>query len=281
MIGREGIAAPRSPSNHTEAPSLSTSLTSVLSAPARATSSPATIAGLFAAASSFAIAAMPAGSGRLASNRVAGLAGGDVGLLLHHVDRQGHEHRTGRRLVGDLEGALQDRAELVGALDLHAPLGDGRRDRREVVAEHGIAQPHARVLLARRHHHRRVVLERAVDHADRVAEARRHMQVHEGRLAARLGVEVGRADRDALMQVHDVLQARIVEQRIEQRALGRAGIAEDALDAVIDEGLHQDLATAHGIFSRALALLLNQGTTRAGFLPIQMGGGASYATEGS
>jgi hypothetical protein len=34
------------------------------------------------------------------------------------------------------------------------------------------------------------------------------------------------------MQMHDVLELRIVEQRIEQRALGRAGIAEDAIDAV-------------------------------------------------
>jgi hypothetical protein len=50
-----------------------------------------------------------------------------------------------------------------------------------------------------------LLLQRAVDHADGVAEAGRDMQVDEGRLAARLGVEVGRADRDALVQVHDVL----------------------------------------------------------------------------
>ena len=85
---------------------------------------------------------------------MAGLAGRNGSLLLHHVDRQCHEHRTGRRLVGDLEGTLEDRAQLVRALDLHAPLGHGRGDRREVVAEHGIAQAHARVLLARRHDHR-------------------------------------------------------------------------------------------------------------------------------
>ena len=174
-----------------------------------------------------------------------GLAGRHVGLLLHDVDGQRHEHRPGRRLVGDLEGALQDRAHLVGALDLHAPFGDGRRHRREIVAQHRIAQPEARVLLARRHHHGRVVLERAVDHADGVAQARRHMQVDEGRLAARLGVKVGRADRHALVQVDDVLQLRIVEQRIEQGALGRAGIAENAFDAVGQQRLKEHLSTAH------------------------------------
>ncbi len=65
---------------------------------------------------------------------------------------------------------------------------------------------------------RRVVLERAVDHADGVAEAGRDMQVHEAGLAARLGVEAGGADRHAFVQMHDVLELRVVEQRIEQRA---------------------------------------------------------------
>ena len=140
---------------------------SVLAAPARATSSPATIAGF--------LAAMISSRHRLDARGIGAARGEDlrracraahVGLLLHDVDRQRHEHRPGRRVVGDLEGALQDRPELVGALDLHAPLGDRRGHRRKIVAEHGIAQPEARVLLARRHHHRRVVLERAVDHAD-------------------------------------------------------------------------------------------------------------------
>ena len=161
---------------------------------------------------------------------VPGLAGRHAGFLLHDVDGQRHEHRAGRRLVGDLEGALQDRPQLVGALDLDAPFGDGRRHRREVVAQHGIAQPHPRVLLAGGHDHRRVVLERAVDHADGVAQAGRHMKIHEGRLAARLAVKVRRADGHAFMQMHDVFELRIVEQGIEQRALGRPGVAEDMID---------------------------------------------------
>ena len=75
------------------------------------------------------------------------------------------------------------------------------------------------------------------------------MQVDERRLAARLAVEIRGADRHALVQVHDVLDLRVVEQRIEQRALGGAGIAEDAVDAVGCQRLHEYLPTAHGIFS--------------------------------
>ena len=184
---------------------------------------------------------------------MAGRAGGNGGLLLHDIDGQGHEYRPGRRLVGDLEGALQDRAQLIGRLDLHAPLGDGGGDGREIVAEHGIAQAEPRILLARGHDHRRVVLERAVDHADGIAEAGRHVKVHESRLAARLGIEVRGTCRHALVQMHDVLDLRIVEQRVEQRALGGAGIAEDAIDAVIEQRLEEYLTTAHGIISLAIS----------------------------
>ena len=56
----------------------STSFSSVLTAPARATSSPATIAGFLAAMISRDIASMPAGSGRLAVKTCAGLPAGTV-----------------------------------------------------------------------------------------------------------------------------------------------------------------------------------------------------------
>ena len=77
------------------------------------------------------------------------------------------------------------------------------------------------------------------------------MEVHEGRLAARLGIEVRRTGGHALVQMHDVFYLGIVEQRVEQRALGGAGIAEDAVDAVIEQRFEEDLTTAHGIFSLA------------------------------
>jgi hypothetical protein len=75
------------------------------------------------------------------------------------------------------------------------------------------------------------------------------MEVHESGLAARLAVEAGRAHRHALMQVDDVFDLRIVGQRVEQRALGGAGIAEDTIDAVGNQRFHENLTTAHGIFS--------------------------------
>ena len=71
------------------------------------------------------------------------------------------------------------------------------------------------------------------------------MKVHEGGLAGGLGVEARRAHRHTLVQMHDVLDLGMVEERVEQRALGGPRIAEDAVDAVVGQRLHEDLASAH------------------------------------
>jgi hypothetical protein len=76
------------------------------------------------------------------------------------------------------------------------------------------------------------------------------MDVDDGGLAARQGVVARGAEGHAFVQRHDVTQLRIVEQRIQDRALRGAGIAEDVLDPVRDEALHQDLLASHqGLFS--------------------------------
>src|SRR5207248_4650202 len=67
----------------------------------------------------------------------------------------------------------------------------------------------------------------------------------ERRPALGLGVEVGGADCDALVQVHDVLDRGVVEQRIEQRALGGAGIAENPFHSVSQQRLEEHLSAAH------------------------------------
>ena len=101
-----------------------------------------------------------------------------------HVDRQRDEHRPLRRVGRDLEGAAQDRRDLVGAFDLHAPFGDRRRHRDEVMAEQRIGEPHPRVLLAGGDYHRRIRLERAIERTDAIAEPRRDMEVGDGGASA-------------------------------------------------------------------------------------------------
>ena len=169
----------------------------------------------------------------------------DVGLLLEHVDRQADEHRPGRRVGGDLQRAVHDQRELVGALDLHAPLGERRGHGHQVVAEHRPPQPQPGVLLPRRHHEGGARLERVVEHPERIAQAGGHVDVDHADPPARLRVVAGGAERHALVQGHDVAQLRIVQQRVEDGALGRAGVAEDVLDPVAEETLHEDLLASH------------------------------------
>ena len=109
---------------------------------------PTTMTGRRLPSSSSAAACTPAGIGLGRAVEAARRERLDVGLLLEHVDRQRDEDRSRRRVGGDLERAVHDQRELVGALDLHAPLGERRGHRHQVVAEHRPAQPQARVLLS-------------------------------------------------------------------------------------------------------------------------------------
>ena len=181
----------------------------------------------------------------------AGGCGPDLGLLFHHVDRQRDEDRAGGRVVGDLEGAPHDRRDLVGALGLGAPLDHRRRHRHQVVAEDRVAQAQPRVLLPGRDHHRRVGAERAEDHADGVAQARRDMEVHHAGAAAGLRVVARGADGDALVQGQHVVERRVAGQAVDQRALGGAGIAEQVPDPVRQQALHEDVAPVHVFLSVA------------------------------
>ena len=169
----------------------------------------------------------------------------NFGLLLHHVDGQRDEDGAGRRIVGDLEGAPHDRRDLVGALGLNAPLHHRRRHGHQVVAEDRVAQAKPRVLLPGRDHHRRVGPERAEDHADGVAEARRDVQVHHPRTAARLGVVARGSDGDDLVQREHVVDRRVAGEAVDQRALGGAGVAEQMLDPVGQQALHEYVAPVH------------------------------------
>ena len=169
----------------------------------------------------------------------------NFGLLLHHVDGQRDEDGAGRRIVGNLEGAPHDRRDLVGAFGLNAPLHHRRRHGHQVVAEDRVAQAKPRVLLPGRDHHRRVGPERAEDHADGVAEARRDVQVHDACAPARLGVVARGPDGDDLVQREHVVDRRVADEAVDQRALGGAGVAEQMLDPVRQQALHEYVAPVH------------------------------------
>ena len=130
-------------------------------------------------------------------------------------------------------------------LGLNAPFGHRRRHRDQVVAEDRIAQPEAGVLLPGGDDHRGIGPQRAEHHADGVAEAGRDMEIDHPGAAARLGVVARRSDGDTFVEGQHIGERRVGGETVDKRALGRARIAEQILDPVRQQALHDDVTPAH------------------------------------
>ncbi len=144
---------------------------------------------------------------------------------------------------------MHDARQVRRARDFDRPLDERLRDRHERLVEHRLEQPVALLLLPGGEDHRRAGELGVVERAHRVAEPRRDVHVHHRGAPGRLGVIARRAEGHALVQGHDVTQPGIVQERVEDRALGGAGVAEDVLDLMGDEALHEDLLAAHAGYS--------------------------------
>jgi hypothetical protein len=76
------------------------------------------------------------------------------------------------------------------------------------------------------------------------------MQVCHRRLPAGLCIEARGADGHTFVEGDVVIDLGIVDEAVEERALGGTRIAEDAVDPVCHEAVHEDLTSAHSSFSR-------------------------------
>ena len=108
---------------------------------------------------------------------------------------------------------------------LVAPLHERMRHARRVaVGQVGLEGHHRAHLLARGDQQRRLVRLRVEDRPHRVPDPGRRVEVDQGRVSRRLGVPVGHAHRDRLLQPEDV--AKSSGKSCKHRQLGRAGVAE-------------------------------------------------------
>ena len=187
----------------------------------------------------FRIRAGPAPDARRRDRRVRG-------PLVHHVERQGDEHRAGRRVQRDLERPVHELGQLARRLRLDAPLGERRGHRDEVVPQHRLAEPVAGVLLACGHHEGRAPLPGVVERPHRVPEPGTDVEVRHPDPPGRLRPRVRHGHRDRLLEGQDVPNRGIVLQGVHERKLGRPGVAEEVLDSFGDQGLHHDLAPCPG-----------------------------------
>ena len=147
----------------------------------------------------------------------------------------GSEMNTGP--VGGVIATFAARRTMRGKssrrVDLDRPLHQRLRDRHQRIVEQGLGQAVALLLLAGGEDDRRAGEFRAIERAHGVAEPGRDMDVA-GREPARCAREpVGHVDDEALLHPHHVGEVRVVLQRMHDRQLGGARIAEQVGDALV------------------------------------------------
>ncbi len=156
------------------------------------------------------------------------------------VAGQRDEHRPGRRRRGDLGGAVHDARQVGEPRHLGRPLDHRCCDRHQRRIEQRLGKAVALLLLARGHDDRRAGDMRRVQRADRIAEARRNMDVTGRELARGAGIAVCHREHDRFLQAKHVAHLGGIRERVHDRQLGGAGIAEDLRDAFglqqLDEG---------------------------------------------
>ncbi len=163
------------------------------------------------------------------------------------VHRDRDEHRAARRQRRQVGGARDRVRDVLGAWRLVAPLHERVRHAGGVAIGQQRLQRHQRArLLTGGDHERRVVGLGGEQRAHRVADAGRGVEVDERRAPARLRVAVGHPHGDALVQPEHVTE--VVGELLEERQLGRAGVAEHRGHPLLAQEVEGGLA--HGRHGR-------------------------------
>jgi hypothetical protein len=125
------------------------------------------------------------------------------------------------------------------------PFHQRPRDRRQVGPQNGFGGVEVLIVLSGGDQDRAAGLLRVVEHAHRIAEAGRDVEIDYRQLAGGLGVAVGHADHARLLQSEHVAQLVFDRERIHQRQFGGAGIAEQNLDTLLLEQLKEGAFSTH------------------------------------
>jgi hypothetical protein len=156
------------------------------------------------------------------------------------------QHRAGTAGGGDLEGLMDDLRQVADVFDQVVVLGAraGHADR--VGFLEGVGADQVRGDLAGDDDHRDRVHQGVHDAGDGVGRAGTRGDQDDARLARAARVAFGGVGRALLVADQDVLQARLVEQRVIDRQDRAARIAEQHLDALVHEAANHDLGAGHG-----------------------------------
>ena len=163
-----------------------------------------------------------------------------------HIDRQRQKHRAGRRREGGLHGAADGGGQVLNALDFARPFGPGPGDLDHLAVEDRLLEHQPAVLLAGGDQQRRAFAIGVVEHAHRVAQAAGDVQVDDAQPPRGHREAVGHRHHGHFLQAEDVLKAAVADQRVVERHLGRAGIAENVPHAELGEQVQESVNAGRG-----------------------------------
>ena len=169
-----------------------------------------------------------------------------IDFLVEDVHRQRQEHGAARRGAGEAEGAPERGTDIVAAAQLLRPFGHRLCEGDEVARKPRLGHEMARVLLAGGDDERRLARLRGDQYAHRVAQASHRVQIDEGGAAGGERPAVGHADRGRFLKAEDIGDVGRVDERVHERHLGRAGIAEDVGYALVAQDVEHNVAGASG-----------------------------------
>ena len=176
----------------------------------------------------------------------------DAGLRVEDVAGQRDEHGAGRRRHGDLGGAAHDARQVLEPRHLDRPLHQRLGDRHQRVVEQRLGEAVALLLLAGGEDHRRARELRIEERAHGVAETGRHVHVAGDELARGAREAVRHGHHQRLLQAQHVGEVRMLLERMHDRQLGGARVAEEVRDALVLEEREEGGAAGdavHGAWS--------------------------------
>jgi hypothetical protein len=142
-------------------------------------------------------------------------------------------------------GALPELRQVGEPVHLRGEFDEWLRQRRQIGRQDWFFDEIFGVLLPGGHQDRRACHLRVIEHAHRVAEAGRDMQIEHGQLAGGLGVAVGHRHQRSLLQAEDVADVVFDREGIHQRQLSGAGVAEHDSNALLLQQVEEGAFTGH------------------------------------
>ncbi|CAA7626911.1 conserved hypothetical protein [Magnetospirillum sp. UT-4] len=170
-----------------------------------------------------------------------------LALGLDHVLGQVDQHRAGTAGAGDVEGLVHGAGQIVDVLDQVIVLGARPGDAGDVGFLEGVVADQAGRHLAGEAHQRHRVAQGIGQAGDGVGGAGARGDQHAADLAGGAGVALGGMHGGLLVTDQHVLEAVLLEQLVVDGQYRAARIAEEHLDALVDQSLQKDFRAGQRI----------------------------------